>query len=598
MARNDIRFAQAQQADFSDANAMFQVATNQMNKAVESGKHLVDSYNKEVTARNDALIKGFINSIPKEEWQHSQQDIQEFISSVAEKSGNMYSAGAIEEYRDGRMDTLITRDNAQMKNFIAGEEFNDFKDTQLAEELVAHSRTPDGARQVNALLERLPDTVAHRYDELKIKYDTDKLKSLTGKNVAEAEYNDSTVAGQSGVITNLANNFTSAIENAKYTTDPDKKQAYVSQASEARKAIDGFIASNPQAKNAVMKAINGATPNATKTAQTDSTTAFNQSMARFKADLDEKKLDLAVQEAKDRSAYQAGNLALQTERLAHDIANGGNNGGSGLSKATTELDKVTKKAGYPTKNELTQDSPFKIRNAFQNNVQSAMRAKESELNNVTYSDYLAKESKDFPKHITEKESFSRYSRLEHLQNAFNEYEKVTGGKQLTNYEKIGLTKLLARGDKRNSINEWGTYKDNPIDFIKRNLKAIKVQYQNEVVLAGRAKAGEEMQIIRNAYELTENQALDIILSDGGIGDVADVLPENSLKSYTAFANARTQQRGSEKGNTKKKVGEGTVLKPKNNSVSSYFNIPMSQGASKPITKSDNVYEKPILFEMQ
>ena len=116
MARNDIRFGQAGQADFGQANAMFRISQEQLNNALATGKSTLDEINKAVTANNDAKIKQFINSFGKDELEANRDTINKFIQDVGLHSGNMYSRNEIEEYHDKRMNDLIARDNTHMLN--------------------------------------------------------------------------------------------------------------------------------------------------------------------------------------------------------------------------------------------------------------------------------------------------------------------------------------------------------------------------------------------------------------------------------------------------------------------------------------------------
>lgn len=116
MARNDIRFGQAGQADFSQANAMFRISQEQLNNALATGKSTLDEINKAVTANNDAKIKQFINLFGKDELEANRDTINKFIQDVGLHSGNIYSRNEIEEYHDKRMNDLIARDNTHMLN--------------------------------------------------------------------------------------------------------------------------------------------------------------------------------------------------------------------------------------------------------------------------------------------------------------------------------------------------------------------------------------------------------------------------------------------------------------------------------------------------
>ena len=141
MARNDIRFGQAGQADFSQANAMFRISQEQLNNALATGKSTLDEINKAVTANNDAKIKQFINSFGKDELEANRDTINKFIQDVGLHSGNMYSRNEIEEYHDKRMNDLIARDNTHMLNKEKALQHEDAQAKYEADKFVA-SITP------------------------------------------------------------------------------------------------------------------------------------------------------------------------------------------------------------------------------------------------------------------------------------------------------------------------------------------------------------------------------------------------------------------------------------------------------------------------
>lgn len=134
MAR-EIEFRPVAQADFSNANSLYALSAEQFNKALATAQNTVNDFSKAVTARNDATIKNFINSLPKDELINNPDKVNNFIKDIGLTTGNMYSAGDIENYRDNRVSTLIARDNANLEN-----QENKLKIDEFAKEVLAKQK--------------------------------------------------------------------------------------------------------------------------------------------------------------------------------------------------------------------------------------------------------------------------------------------------------------------------------------------------------------------------------------------------------------------------------------------------------------------------
>lgn len=179
MARNDIQFGQAKQADFSQANTMFALAQHNMQQALKTGQDTLSDFNKAVTEANDAKIKQFINSFSKEELEQNRGTITDFINDISQRSGGMYSKGTIEDYHDKRMLDLLDRDNQKMLNEekaqLYQDKLNDREVDKLISPLVANIH-------VNPNDESIPNSIMETFNTLKNQgYSDEQLQKIVPK---------------------------------------------------------------------------------------------------------------------------------------------------------------------------------------------------------------------------------------------------------------------------------------------------------------------------------------------------------------------------------------------------------------------------------
>lgn len=233
MARNDIRFGQAGQADFSQANAMFRISQEQLNNALATGKSTLDEINKAVTANNDAKIKQFINSFGKDELEANRDTINKFIQDVGLHSGNMYSRNEIEEYHDKRMNDLIARDNSQMLN----------KEKALQHEnILANHEADNLVAGITSLLNDPNKTEVQRQKVIDDMIAEARLKGISDKAVAYASNGaydvwQSALKDINGIITGDNN-----ISNSHYERISGANDAYAQNIGNAQVELENIHA--------------------------------------------------------------------------------------------------------------------------------------------------------------------------------------------------------------------------------------------------------------------------------------------------------------------------------------------------------------------
>lgn len=568
MARNDIRFAQINQADFSDANQMFAMATQQMNNAIESGKQTIKDFNKVVMDRNDAVIKSFINSIPKEEWQTRQQEIQEFISGIAEKSGNMYNAGAIEEYRDGRMGTLLERDNQAMLNTQKQFLHEDFLQDQMADRILAIDRNPAGESEVKRLLSLADPEVVHRYDVKRLEQDIYNAKKMAERNEAQATWNASTIAPYKNRLETITN----SIERLRAMRDyapAEEKEAINERITALDTALNNWMSQLPKGVDAIHGIFNKARIDQPKLVNENmkfksdlSTAQTNREVAKanmqMEAEYKAKQLELREKEVKLQEQVQLGHLSLDEARvqleewkIANGLVNGGKGGsGSGGGKSDDKPNKELAENGYPQVYDLQSDAdaPNKIRTAFRSNIVAEVEAEASKLNAQTFNEFINSKDSNLNEYLTKSEGILGYSRLQQLQSAMAQYESDRKVK-LSDFEKIELVKTL--NTKQSGINDWTTRGDNPMAFIVRHLPTIQNTYTSKLKEATLRAGTKHRNILQKYYHLSETELYNLLQDSGGVGDAINAIPsnkQNTAKAHNALVKkAQEEKKKREKG---------------------------------------------------
>lgn len=159
-----IEFRPIQQANFSDSNQALALSYDQYDKAIKQANSVADYFNQVVNNRNEAEIQGYINSIPQDEWQARQGEIDAKIAQIAEQSGNQFDPKVINTYRDLRYPTLLERDTKEMAHTTAKQVFG-AEQLAWANRAKEYAKTPEEMAQIDAILEKYsnPQTQAQAH---------------------------------------------------------------------------------------------------------------------------------------------------------------------------------------------------------------------------------------------------------------------------------------------------------------------------------------------------------------------------------------------------------------------------------------------------
>ena len=139
MATRVITYTPTEPTDFSDGNAMFHGAIQNMNQAFKTGIDTADTFGLNVRDRNQAVLDSIINGISQEDL--AKPDTQLMLSNVI-RDMEHNSAGMIDLDRafgaiDKRGGTLVARNNAQLVNQENQIKAQTMQDTASAKRLVA-----------------------------------------------------------------------------------------------------------------------------------------------------------------------------------------------------------------------------------------------------------------------------------------------------------------------------------------------------------------------------------------------------------------------------------------------------------------------------
>lgn len=620
MARNDIRFGQAGQADFSQANAMFRISQEQLNNALATGKSTLDEINKAVTANNDAKIKQFINSFGKDELEANRDTINEFIQDVGLHSGNMYSRNEIEEYHDKRMNDLIARDNTHMlnkekalqhENILANHEadkfvtgittyLNDSNKTE-AQKLQVIDNMLAEARQAGISDKALAYASNGAYDVWGKSIDG-QLGRLTGTNKIADGYLNQIV----GLFEPLAREVTNAqthLDNVVASRDSyPNAQAYDQAVAEATQALQTSQAN----VHAFMRANESKIPMGMQMDKFNTSVAsileqqvkarqqshkMNIDLAelerKIKADSNDFTLGMtnagiSQQRANQDGAYQQGQLDLGGAKLVADInglTSGGNGGKTKLNKDNPNYETLTKLG-------INSDGSYDVKefaNKYASAMQSLKTKTEVQKNAVNYTDWIKNDGADYAKAIHDNKWFDDTlwfeDNLSEIQDTFP--------KGASEYEKIEIVKAYATNPKY-SINKENTA------ILANNAKVqmgryIQTEYYKEFA--------NILQAMSSIHPDVTAEALTALLVEQGNlpTDILATIPVEYLNSYTALKEASNTSKKPKNINFDKAVkslferkgsGDGTLLKDlqKRNMGDGKGTMLIDPNAPKPPTK--------------
>ena len=617
MARNDIRFGQAGQADFSQANAMFRISQEQLNNALATGKSTLDEINKAVTANNDAKIKQFINLFGKDELEANRDTINKFIQDVGLHSGNMYSRNEIEEYHDKRMNDLIARDNTHMLNkekalqhenilanheadkFVAGitSLLNDPNKTEVQRQKVIDDMIAE-ARQAGSSDMTLAYANKGAYDVWGKSIDG-QLGRLTGTNNIADGYLNQIV----GLFEPLAREVTNAqthLDNVVASRDSyPNAQAYDQAVAEATKALQtsqanvhAFMSANESKipMGMQMGKFNESVANILEQQAKASQQSHKMNMDIAELERKEKATNnafmlgmtnagISQQRANQDGAYQQGQLDLGGAKLVADInglTSGGNGGKTKLNKDNPNYETLTKLG-------INSDGSYDVKefaNKYASAMQSLKTKTEAQKNAVKYNDWIMNEGANYAKAIHDTNTPSPFEdNLSEIQDTF-----PAGASE---YEKIEIVKAYGNNP-RYPINKKNTA------IIANNAK---IQMEENIRTEYYKEFANILQAMSSIHpDVTAESLTALLVEQGNLPtDILATIPVEYLNSYTALKEASNTSKKPKNINFDKAVkslferkgsGDGTLLKDlqKRNMGDGKGTMLIDPNAPKPPTK--------------
>lgn len=593
MARNDIRFGQAQQADFGQANQMFRISQEQLDNALATGKRTLDEINKAVTANNDAKIKQFINSFSKNELEANRDTINEFIQDIGLQSGNMYSRNEMEEYHDNRMSDLIARDNAQMLNTEKNLQHENTLAKHDADKFVA-SITPFLNDPTKTEQEK-QQTIANMIAEAKEAGISDKALAYASNGAFDGW--GKSIDGQLGRLTG-----TNQIADGYLKQIVGMFEPLATEVVNAQTHLDNVVAS--RASYPSEQAFDQAVAEATKALQTSQTKAhnfmraneskipmgmqfdkFNSSVAdilerqgkakqqQWENSYKDRKLDsdiqhatndynvrminagIAQQNANQDGVYKSATTALNEAKFAYEVATGGSGSGSGKgSGGSTKLTKDNPNYETLTKLGINEDGSYDAKefaNKYASSMQALKAKTEAQKNAVKYLDWLESDGAIHVKTLRTDKWFE--DNLAEIQDTF-----PTGASE---YEKIEIVKAYGNNP-RYSINKKNTA------IIANNAK---IQMEENIRAEQYKEFANILQAMSSIHPDVTAESLTALLVEQGKlpTDILATIPVEYLNSYTALKKADNASKKPKNSNFDKAVkslferkgsGDGTLLK--------------------------------------
>lgn len=539
MARNDIRFGQAGQADFSQANAMFRISQEQLNNALATGKSTLDEINKAVTANNDAKIKQFINSFGKAELEANRDTINKFIQDVGLHSGNMYSRNEIEEYHDKRMNDLIARDNTHMLNKEKALQHENTLANHEADKFVAGITAPlydpnkTEAQRQKVIDDMIAEARLKGSSDMTLAYASNgaydvwgksidgQLGRLTGTNKIADGYLNQIV----GLFEPLAREVTNAqthldnikVNRDKYQSEEDYNQA-VAEATQALQASQANV-------NGFMRANESKIPMGMQIGKFNESVAnILEQQAKARQHSHKMNMDNAELERKIKADNNAFTLGMTNAGIAQQNAdsntyralNGGKSSdtftladGSVVDKKDPNVKTLIEFGIRPDGTYDVKELQYKFIATMQNVKQNAM----AEENKLNYAKWKSGDGKRYEELLNKR----------WLKNSIADVEK-TFPDGITGAERAYLIKVYANSN--TTIN-------------KENSKVLLNNYHksldNEVFGQQQAKSAEIFKALSALNTgLTEESYVALLLSDKTIpSDISRALGVDALDTFTA-----------------------------------------------------------------
>lgn len=469
MARNDIRFAQANQADFGQANALYLQSMQALNNAVTGLQDTAKTFGDAVTKKNTATAKDMINQLSFDDWNNPEkrQQLQQDLQAFNDRMGNAVHFDEIVKHKQDNYQRLLQDSNAYYQN--KQNQAIAVKDDLARQELERNHRVMetfgqvyDIDNQLNALTKDDPkrqelisqkDTLLSSLTGLdRQNYDRNSLLWKTEQNKANYDYNQSNLLSVQDEIKFNAGLLALKRYELSQTTDETAKQLLNQDIQKLNTKIANLSLStgNPYGGLNYSDEQELAYHNTNIQPNIDKAIKAQQVLDKAIAEQTEKdrRYNLDVYKAVSTNNYQQGQLGVaqqnantgqfsaqvQAEKTAAEIVRSQySSNQSGSNSVSKSGNKDTQTAlGNSLKSDGTIDAEQFKTHLF-NSYDAILN--ETSTAPISDADYLNWKTKDFPKqdNLTGWDLGNRGVLLNLLDN-----HKKPNGKLLTNAEKVKI----------------------------------------------------------------------------------------------------------------------------------------------------------------
>lgn len=533
MATRVITYTPTGPTDFSDGNAMFHGAIQNMNQAFKTGIDTADTFGLNVRDRNQAVLDSIINGISQEDL--AKPDTQLMLSNVIRdmehNSAGMIDLGKAFGAIDKRGGTLVARNNAQLVNQENQIKAQTMQDTASAKRLVAMDNILSNMKADDPSREMLTAEFNSEFSK-----SSPMVKTLFGEQAETKQIADI----DRGTLRNTSNyNFIQSVakplENQIATVAEHEVQAndiisnqkstpeQVAQAKEILANVSTQrtgLFQQGVSYDTYIGAVNKAKGNATQQKQKDREHSLNER----KVGIQDKIANATIKNNEDRTAIEASKAIL-----------GGSNGNP--NKPVNASEEKAYASGYTPSVISTKgiNAPA-LRTKFFSNLNAFASNENALKNNVSYKAYKeSKDAKDIWKNPIAKErgSWGFGTKGDDFLKALDEHS-------MPDRYKIAIHEIFAT-NKFPSFSKWLSVGSSDslagiVDVTYNNLKQEEALQKN----VAKARAVEELNILTQASNLSD---IDLVTAmagyDAKTGKMSnplsqaelDILPDAVVSAY-------------------------------------------------------------------
>lgn len=537
--------------NFSDGNAMFHGAIQNMNQAFKTGIDTADTFGENVRDRNQAVLDSIINGISQEDL--AKPDTQLMLSNVIRdmehNSAGMIDLGKAFGAIDKRGDELVKRSDAQLVNQENQIKAQNMQDTASTKKLVAmdnilsNMKADDPNREMltaefNSEFSKSSPIVKTLFGEQAESKQIADIDRSTKRNTSSYNFIQSVGKPFENQIATIAEH---EVQANDIISNPKSTQEQVAQAKEVLANVSTQrtgLFKQGVSYDTYIGAVNKAKGNATQQKQKDREHSLNER----KAGTQDKLVDATIKNNEDRTAIEASKVML---------GGGGGSGGSN-GNPNNPVNASQEKAyalGYTPDVISTKgiNAPA-LRTKFFSNLNAFASNENALKNNVSYKAYKeSKDAKDIWKNPIANESGSWG-----IGTKGDDFLKALDEHSMPDRYKIAIHDIFAT-NKFPSFSEWfGAGSSDSLagilDVTYNNLKQEEALQKN----VAKAKAVEELNILTQTSNLSD---IDLVTAmagyDAKTGKMSNPLSQGEL-DILPDAVVSTYRQLQTKGNTKKK----------------------------------------------